>query len=455
MKQETLNHLFSITEQISEAYIAEAMPHSLRNAHKLPDGFGMQREEREMKTIKTSITRYIGTGFAAAAAIAVVIGGGVLIGHLKGENPGRIANSDTTATVTQTTAATTCSTSAATDTTAVTTELTTESTAPVSDEHYAHNLFGYPGVNYCMKDGELSLPELDNLTIDDGTYLYTTGENGALIRIADGREMFRPEESAKADFRFTSITPAGDGWYFVTAVAEPWDPDYQPRDSWWQPASTEQYCWWFHASSGQSERVAVPQSENNSRPVLNPIFIQTDPDGGAVYALRCHETPDIIRRIPVPGSGDARDYTVRMNGLKYGTSGFTPMPDGKVLYLDSGDTGPSHLSLMELDTADGSTRTLLNDVGLCSIYATKSHTVLALKENGKSLYQYLPASNRLITVAKIDYNAPQGFTFSYDSFTAVADDFAVIKGILKDDENNQYIISAMINLTDRTYKILE
>ena len=105
MKQDRTDRLIEITGMIPEAYVAEAMPQSLRET--LPsDGI---TETPEEKTMKTSIAHYIAGGFAAAAAIGVLVGGGLLISTLnrKPERPGDSGSETTVTSLTETTETTT------------------------------------------------------------------------------------------------------------------------------------------------------------------------------------------------------------------------------------------------------------------------------------------------------------------------------------------------------------
>lgn len=460
MRQETLNKLFDITDQISEAYIAEAMPHSLRYAHQTIKHSEIHREEQEKRPMNISMTRYIGTGFAAAAALAVVIGGGVLISRLRGDDPGRVGNSNITTAAVQTETTATQQTTSATETertteltTALTTALTAADTPPL-ETGYGHDLSGMPAVLYQMKDGELTVLSDGGFTISDGSLIYKTGADGALTRSADGKKLFRPDEASQKGFRYTSMTPAGGGWYFVTAVTGDYSAD--SGSLWWMPVNdgATQYCWWYSETTGQAQPLTLQRGADDSSPFLLTTFIQADPDGGAVYAMR--NSGDTVCRIPVPGGGTEKDYRFHCAMGESIRSVFTPVSGGKVLYLEGNDAlGRNHGTLGVLNTADGSTTTLLPDENICAVYSQNGR-VLALKASGKAVYEYLPADNTLRTAADLSSveELPGGHTY-YDTFTTVWDDFAVINGKSVDDENNAYSVAVLVNLNDGTFTELE
>lgn len=116
MKQDRIDRLIEITGQIPEAYVAEALPQSIREA--LPSD-GLTEAPKEKRTMKQSITHYIAGGFAAAAALGVLVGTGVLISTLKHtpERPGH-SGTDTTSLTAVTETTESAETTVSTDTTA-------------------------------------------------------------------------------------------------------------------------------------------------------------------------------------------------------------------------------------------------------------------------------------------------------------------------------------------------
>lgn len=88
--------IFDMTEHISAEYIAEAKPKKLRAMGEIPADANWQEtapeETADSRTGK--IMHYITTGFAAAAALALVVGGGLLISRM---NKPQIADSGNSA----------------------------------------------------------------------------------------------------------------------------------------------------------------------------------------------------------------------------------------------------------------------------------------------------------------------------------------------------------------------
>ncbi|MBQ5335022.1 MAG: leucine-rich repeat domain-containing protein, partial [Oscillospiraceae bacterium] len=170
MKQDRIDRLIEITGQIPEAYVAEALPQSVREALRSD---GLTEAPEEKKTMKQSIAHYIAGGFAAAAAIGVLVGGGLLISTLnrKPERPGDSGN----------------------DTTAVT-----------------------------------SLTETTETTTTDGSFVTVTVDNLEFAKYADHAEVIgfvgQPGEG--------SVTiPAGVGGLYVTRIA---DAAFRGADALWQ-----------------------------------------------------------------------------------------------------------------------------------------------------------------------------------------------------------------------------
>ena len=84
--------IFDMTEHISAEYIAEAKPKKLRTGEVVPDAKEWHESAPEQSPDSRSgrIIHYITTGFAAAAALALVIGGSMLISRM---NKPQIADS--------------------------------------------------------------------------------------------------------------------------------------------------------------------------------------------------------------------------------------------------------------------------------------------------------------------------------------------------------------------------
>ena len=79
MKQDHYDSLIEIMGHISEAYVADALPRSFREPQ-LSDGFTEDGEKQQ--PVKRGISHYIAGGFAAAAAIAVLFGGILMLRRL-------------------------------------------------------------------------------------------------------------------------------------------------------------------------------------------------------------------------------------------------------------------------------------------------------------------------------------------------------------------------------------
>ena len=93
MKQ---NEWFEATSRIAEQYITEAMPKRLQNAGNNSTEFRLTEELPDVRSRQSRITRWVTTGFATAAALAVVIGGGVLINKMRSKVPTKPGESNVT-----------------------------------------------------------------------------------------------------------------------------------------------------------------------------------------------------------------------------------------------------------------------------------------------------------------------------------------------------------------------
>ncbi|MBQ5335550.1 MAG: hypothetical protein J6Z45_06350 [Oscillospiraceae bacterium] len=95
MKQ---NEWFEATSRIAAQYITEAKPKHLRESGLSVDSKALLAEELAEKPAEavrqSRITRWVTTGFATAAAVAIVVTGGVLISRVRGKVPA-VLNSGT------------------------------------------------------------------------------------------------------------------------------------------------------------------------------------------------------------------------------------------------------------------------------------------------------------------------------------------------------------------------
>ncbi|MCR5307339.1 MAG: hypothetical protein K6E36_12695 [Oscillospiraceae bacterium] len=98
MKQ---NEWFEATSRIAEQYITEARPKRLQSAGNQGADFRPAEEELpDVRSRQHRIAHWVTTGFATAAALAVVIGGGVLISKFRNKVPTKPGNSEVTTAVT-------------------------------------------------------------------------------------------------------------------------------------------------------------------------------------------------------------------------------------------------------------------------------------------------------------------------------------------------------------------
>ena len=100
MKQ---NEWFEATSRIAEQYITEAKPKHLREAGQPIDRAALIEEKPAEAVRQSRITRWVTTGFAVAAAVAVVVTGGILVSKVRNKVPS-VLNSGTDVTGTETTA---------------------------------------------------------------------------------------------------------------------------------------------------------------------------------------------------------------------------------------------------------------------------------------------------------------------------------------------------------------
>ncbi|MBQ3940893.1 MAG: hypothetical protein II723_07260 [Oscillospiraceae bacterium] len=90
MKQ---NEWFEATSRIAEQYITEAKPRHPRTGSGAAEEFRLTEELPDVRSRQSRITHWVTTGFATAAALAVVIGGGVLISKMRNKVPTKPAES--------------------------------------------------------------------------------------------------------------------------------------------------------------------------------------------------------------------------------------------------------------------------------------------------------------------------------------------------------------------------
>ena len=471
MKQnnDKLEKLYNITEQISESYIAEAMPRSLKDAHLKEDIAAAEAETtKEEITMTGRITRYITTGLAAAAAIGMVVGGTLLIGHLNRKDP--VTPGGEGSSTIETEPATTAATSATSD--SMTTTETAVSLTGISDfvqittnadgtpiTGYAKNLMGYSGYYYEIKDGQLRLMDTDptNPLISDGVHSYKTVDNGLYCN-EDGKligKIENPEQyidcpdGMKTVFYYTSVTPVSSWWYFVTAQVE----TYPQNDSKNENLNDSvQLYFWFNSMNELSERVTlpVPGDQNDAGLELFTQFVQVMPNRDAVFAYS--KNGKYLFSFPLPGASENKCVPVSLAIGQFTNSIATPLTGSKVLCtngIEDEKTGFYHIRLEEIDMETGNSRVLFEDTPVYEIYNLngKVYCICNNTEGGSELQIYQPDSNTFRTILKPELEKGQ-----LSSFTAFWNDGAVINGYTGCEETFAIHVTS---LEKGTYEFLQ
>ena len=456
MKQEQLDKLYDITGQISESYIAEAMPRSQKDAHKTEDIAKIKQtaSNKEEITMATRITRYITTGFAAAAAIGMVIGGGFLIGHLNRQDP-KPGQEGSSAFIIETEPATTAATSATSDSASTTTTEAATTAAPenVKPLGYAKVLTDTVyGMAYLHQNGSLSL---EDYVISDGTYGYKT-EGNQLIRVEDGKvigEIENPQQyltvSGDSVFKlsYDSVTAANGGWYLITAEAA----TYAAGETEY-PQDTVQLVFWFNPDTNQNVRVEIPGepvSHAENKPHLLPQYMQAEPEGD--YVVGYSMTTERIVRIPVPGKGNVSTPDLKEKVLVLGQffhSEFTPIGGGKLLMItENHDDDVFHIRLEELDMNTGSVKTLMEETPTFEIY-NYGGRIYCISQEGHEVMEYLPESNTFRTV--LTFKEQNGCLTQ--NFTAFWGDEMIVNGQYNEEETFAIHVTSIKN---GTYEFLQ
>ena len=480
MKQKKIRQMFDATEQISERYIEEAMPHSLKNAHR-NDGAAetvIANNQKEEHSMKITVTHYIATGVAAAAAFAALIGGGMLIKNLSNKNelrPAASGDSILTEPVQTTTTETTETTTTLTDGSLITTlntEETLDSRTDISNwaeitstvqntpiVGYARNLMGYPGYYYQFSKGQVELLDTDpkNPLISDGVYAYKTvdnalycNEDGRLIgKIENPDQYIKHSNDMKTVFYYSSVTSVANWWYFVTAELETYPKDDSNYD---RLNDSVQLYFWFNAMTGEAKRVVLPERSVPAEYAVSLAeeYIQITPERNAVIAYA--QDGKSLHRFAVPGIGEDKTVETELAIGQYTHSLAAPARNGKVICTNGHydeDTQFYHISLEEFDMINGGSRIIFEDTPIYEIYTYNGiiYCINSNLEGGAEVQEYQPESDSFRTLLK-----PELEEGSLSSFTAFWDDKVVINGYTGCEETIAIFVSS---LEKGTYEFLQ
>ena len=449
MKKETL---FDITEQISEDFIAEAMPHRLKHSHAADP---INEKSRKGITV-TKMTRYITTGLVSAAAVGVVVGCGFFIHKLNSDHlttPAQSPSSQVEELIGTQTPAT-----EAQSQTVQTTASSAEFKAVTGK--YGRDLTDSLGIPYELVDGKPKQTTFENSRIVDGQYSYYTKQDSQhpsdyVLYREDGTVMFHIEpeqfithtEDMEVTAYFSSITAVGE-WFFTTVEIETFNFYYDENGQKQQSLiDSVQQCYWFDPVMNEAKLVFPAHNPNLPEEPqytveLTPQYIQADPDGGAVYGYSPYS--QMIYRFPVPEHNSLQTdkttegYNIQIPLGTFEHSQFAPAKGGKVYFIGGEvdkETDKSHISWNELDMNTGEVRMIEDQTNIFETY-TLNGRILCIDGEKRTLLEYLPESNTYKLIAQIPGD--------YSMFTSVWEDSAVITAYTNCGESSESIFVSSI-----------